>query len=70
MAGAILSQPIPGAPGEPPPPLPPVGAAAPPVLAQSVANFAPELGESMATARKQNIDRLAVRVVQMMEKPW
>jgi hypothetical protein len=70
MAGAILSQPIPGTPGEPPPPLPPVGAVAPPVLVQSVADFAPELGESMATARKQNVDRVAVRVVQMMEKPW
>jgi hypothetical protein len=69
-AGAILSQPLPGKPGDPLPPPPPVGAPAPPVLAQSVASFAPELGESMATARKANVDRLAIRIVSMMEKPW
>jgi len=70
MAGAVLSQPVPGKPGDPPPPLPAIGATAPPVLAQSVASFAPELGESMATAQQQNINRLAVRIVYMMEKPW
>jgi Lipopolysaccharide-assembly len=70
MAGAILSQPLPGKPGDAPPPLAPIGATAPPVLVQSIGDFAPELGESMATAQKQNIDRLAVRIVSMMEKPW
>jgi Lipopolysaccharide-assembly len=70
MAGGILSQPLPGKPGDAPAPLPAVGAVAPPVLAQSIADYAPELGESNATARKQNIDRLAVQIVSMMEKPW
>jgi Lipopolysaccharide-assembly len=70
MAGGILSQPLPGKPGDLPPPLPPIGAKAPPVLAQSIADFAPEIGESMATAQKQNVDRLAARVVSLMEKPW
>ena len=57
--------PIPGAPPQPgatPPP--------PPVLVQSVASFIPELGESIATAYQRNINRLAVQIVSMMEKPW
>ena len=73
--GEILSRPLrgPGAPvpipvdlppGVPPPPPPP------PILVQSIAGFVPELGESMATARKKNVDRLAVQVVSMMEIPW
>jgi Lipopolysaccharide-assembly len=70
MAGAILSQPLPGKPGDPVPGPPPVGGPVPPVLVQSLGNFAPELGESMATAQQQNINRLAVRIVSMMEKPW
>jgi hypothetical protein len=70
MAGAILSQPLPGKPGDAPAPLPAVGAVAPPVLIQSVADFAPEIGESFATAQQQNIDRLALRIVYAMEKPW
>jgi Lipopolysaccharide-assembly len=69
-AGAILSQPLPGKPGDPAPPLPPVGAPAPPVLIQSIADFAPEIGESMATAQKRNVDKIAVRIVSLMEKPW
>jgi hypothetical protein len=48
--------------GTPPPP--------PPVLVQSVAGFIPELGESITTAYQRNINRLAVRIVEMMEKPW
>jgi hypothetical protein len=50
--------------------LPPVGAPAPPVLIQSIADFAPEIGESMATAQKRNVDKIAVRIVSLMEKPW
>jgi hypothetical protein len=46
----------------PPPP--------PPVLVTSVAGFIPELGESMTTARQKNVNRLAVQIVNMMEKPW
>jgi hypothetical protein len=56
--------PPPPAPGEPPPPPPP------PVLVQSVATFIPEVGESITTAQKRNVDRLAVSIVSMMETPW
>src|SRR5262249_60569597 len=48
----------------PPPPLPP-----PPVLI-STADFVPELGESITPARQKNVNRLAVQIVSMMEKPW
>jgi hypothetical protein len=51
----------------PPPPLPPTP---PVVLVQSLATFQPELGTSLATARQVNVDRLAVQIVSMMEKPW
>jgi hypothetical protein len=66
--GEILSRPrlTPGAPPPPPgaPPPPPT------VVVQSTGNFIPELGGSITTAEKQNVDRLAVQVVSMMEKPW
>ncbi len=54
-------------PGElpPPPDAKPV-----PVRINSTASFIPELGESFATARKKNVDRLAIQVVSMMEAPW
>jgi hypothetical protein len=60
--------PVPQAPLVGPPPQPgwPVAA---PVLVQSVAGFIPELGETNATGRKKNVDRLAVQIVSMMEKP-
>jgi hypothetical protein len=51
-------------------PLPPGTPAQPPVLVQSVAGFIPEVGESLATAYQRNVDRLAVQIVSMMEKPW
>ncbi|HEV3083340.1 MAG TPA: LPS assembly lipoprotein LptE [Gemmataceae bacterium] len=72
--GEILSLPKKG-PGAPPPvpadlppgvpPLKP-----PPVLVQSVGHFIPEVGGSITTAQKENVDRLAVQVVSMMEVPW
>jgi hypothetical protein len=68
--GGVLSQPIPGKPGDPPPPALPVGAPAPPVLGQSMATYTPEIGESTASATKQLVDRLSVQIVSMMEKPW
>jgi hypothetical protein len=40
------------------------------VVVTSIANFIPELGESITTAQKRNVDRLAVQIVSMMEKPW
>jgi hypothetical protein len=69
-SGEILSRPPLGKPGEPPPPPPPPGAVTPPVLVMSLAHFRVELGESMATAQKENVDKLAVQIVSMMEKPW
>lgn len=56
----------------PPPPdaTPPAPPPAPPVLVQSIGGFIPELGQSLTTAQKQNVDRMAVQIVSMMEKPW
>lgn len=42
----------------------------PPVLVQSVDRFIPELGQSITTAFKGNVDRLAIQIVSMMETPW
>jgi hypothetical protein len=71
--GEILSKPRTGR-GAPPPPinLPPgvPPPPPPPVLVQSLGDFIPELGQSVATAQKQNVDRLAVHIVSLMEKPW
>ena len=36
----------------------------------STGDFGPELGPSMATARKRAIDNLARQVVQLMQTPW
>jgi hypothetical protein len=55
-------------PGTPPPPGPPPPP--PPVLVQSIGSFAPEIGQSLTSAYKMNVDRLAVQIVSMMEKPW
>ena len=47
--------------------------AAPPtgkVLLTSTGDFIPELGQSITTAHKQNVDRMAVQITSMMEKPW
>jgi len=72
--GEILSLPKKG-PGAPPPvpaDLPPgmPPPKPPPVLIQSVGHFIPEVGGSITTAQKENVDRLAVQVVSMMEVPW
>ncbi len=58
-----------GPPPTPPPP-PPLDPATKPILIQSTAEFVPEIGQSMATAQKQNVDRLAIQIISMMEKPW
>jgi hypothetical protein len=34
------------------------------------AEFAPEVGQSLATGDQTAIDRLARNIVDMMEKPW
>jgi hypothetical protein len=61
-----------GLPIEPVQPSPPPGGVPPPppVLVQSISGFIPELGETLATARLRNVNRLAVQIVSMMEKPW
>ena len=48
-----------------PPPPPPA-----PTLVQSIGDFIPELGQSLTTAQQTNINRLAIQIVSMMEKPW
>jgi hypothetical protein len=69
--GEVLSQPK-----RKLPPLPPLGDAPPnppkpgPAVVSSVASFVPEVGQSITTARQDNIQRLAVQIVGMMEKPW
>ena len=67
--GDILSKPLP-IPGQPPPPPFPPGSPPPPVIVQAKSRFAPEVGESLATAEKDMVDKLAVNIVSMMEKPW
>lgn len=37
---------------------------------RSQAEFAPEVGQSLATASQQAIDRLARQIVNLMEQPW
>jgi hypothetical protein len=72
--GEILS-----APKKKPEPLPPLAdlppsvanpPPPPPTTVTSTATFIEELGESITTARKKNIDQIAVQIVSMMEKPW
>jgi hypothetical protein len=41
-----------------------------PTLVQSVGGFIPEIGGSLSSARKENVDRLAVQIVSLMERPW
>lgn len=41
-----------------------------PVTVRSVGHFRPELGESISTSLQQNIDRMAVQIVSVMEKGW
>jgi hypothetical protein len=39
-------------------------------MVRSVAHFRPELGESISTAIQQNVDRMAIQIISMMEIPW
>jgi hypothetical protein len=61
---AGLTPPPPGVPGVPG--QPDVG----PVLITSLGEYIPELGQSNITAYQQAVNRLAVQIVSMMEKPW
>ncbi len=40
------------------------------VRLQAQGDFAPEVGQSLATADREAIERLATRIVEMMEEPW
>jgi hypothetical protein len=53
-----------------PPPVPGVLPPPPPALVSSYSTFIPEVGGSITTSEKGNIDKLAVQIVSMMEKPW
>lgn len=58
------------------PPLPPPEPGAPPlppprpVLITTNAQFEPELGGSIRSARQQNVNRMARKIVGLMEQPW
>jgi hypothetical protein len=67
-AGEILSRPAPGPSGAPLVVQP--GQNVPPVLVQSVGDFIPELGQSRTTAQMDNVNKLAIQIVSMMEKSW
>jgi hypothetical protein len=74
-SGEILSRPAhgPGALPPPPPPDAPPGTPPPPppgIAVFSLGHFIPEIGQSNASAYKENVDRLAVQIVSMMEEPW
>jgi hypothetical protein len=69
-SGEIFSQPKPGPGAAPPPPPANASAGPPPVVVSSIGDFIPELGQSITTAQQQNVDRLAIQIVSMMEKPW
>jgi hypothetical protein len=71
-APSATFQPPPGEPialGQPrpaDPPLPP----GPPLKVSASASFVPELGQSTTSAYQAAINKLAIRIVSMMEKPW
>jgi hypothetical protein len=59
----------------PVPPLPGVDPLAPlpkppPIIVTATATYHPELGGSTVSAEQQLINRMAIQVVSMMEKPW
>ncbi len=55
----------------PPQALPPGGSPkAPPVTLRSISTFVPELGYSISTASDQACKRMAMQVINLMEKPW
>jgi Lipopolysaccharide-assembly len=75
--GDVLSQPKP--PGSEPPPEvfdpanPPPPGAQPvprPVLVNAQTTLIPEVGQSVASTLQRNADKLAVQIVNMMERPW
>lgn len=79
-SGEVLSQPKPKPTGPVFAPLPEIGSGgtpdappnspARPVMVTSLGNYIPEIGQSTTTAIQQNVNRLAVQIVSVMEKPW
>jgi hypothetical protein len=63
--GEILSAKRQGGTQNPDPTAPP-----PPVVVSSIGTFVSEVGGSMSTSFQQNVDKLAVQIVSMMEKGW
>src|SRR5262249_207880 len=51
-------------------PVPPAPVRPLPVVLSTSASFIPELGGSLRTAQQQNVNRMAIQIVNMMEKPW
>jgi hypothetical protein len=39
-------------------------------MVTSLANYIPEIGQSTTTGIQTNVNRLAVQIVSVMEKPW
>jgi hypothetical protein len=71
--GDVLSQPRPA--NTPPggPVKVPVGTPLPPpplTTVTAIASFIPEVGQSLTTAEQQDVNRLAIQIVSLMEKPW
>ena len=60
VGGPAIVTPIPGQ-------MPP---APPPILLSTTGDFTPELGQSIASAQQTCVDRMAVQIINMMEKPW
>jgi hypothetical protein len=58
------------APGSIPAPGPPGPSKGPVVVVQSLGDYIPEIGMSLASAEQQNVNNLAIQIVSMMEKPW
>jgi hypothetical protein len=67
VAGATLPAPV-GIGGKPGELGGPSGTGA--VLVQSTGTFIPEIGQSEMTSLQQNVNRMAVQIVSLMEKPW
>lgn len=69
--GDVLSAQRQGGPGAPAPfPVGPDMPPLPPTLVTSYGSFVPEVGGSITSAFKENVDRAAVQIISMMEKPW
>jgi hypothetical protein len=60
----IVAPGLPGAPGVPANP------DAAPILVTGLGDYIPELGQSTTTAYQQAINKMAIQIVSLMEKPW